>query len=355
MKLAGKLFRRGAKNEDEGAYAYDADPNDLDDFDDSRRLDLDTITLDDLDVPGRDRVSAIDDDDDGYERPIGRGRGRSRGRGRVRPRGTTKGSGGGSKVRPILLVALVAVMLVVVAVQGYSILFGGPSGGDVPIVRAADDPVKVKPETPGGLDVPYQDQLVMNQPAEGGEGGKVERLLPPPEAPKPPQAAERKPLTAQEIVELTARAAKLRAAAGPSPGPEMTDTGGPAPEAGTSDSTAGIEAPETQVIEPAAPKPAATQQAALPKQEPVAAPGDGRFFIQLLSLTSKNGTKASWTKLQQAHPEQLGDRRLFVEEAEVKGRTYYRVQAGRFASRDAANAVCGQLKARSQDCLVLRR
>ena len=50
--------------------------------------------------------------------------------------------------------------------------------------------VKVKPETPGGLDVPYQDQLVMNQPAEGGEGGKVERLLPPPEAPKPPQAVE---------------------------------------------------------------------------------------------------------------------------------------------------------------------
>ena len=49
-----------------------------------------------------------------------------------------------------------------------------------------DDPVKVKPENPGGMEVPYQDRLVLNQPQSGdAANASVERLLPPPETPKP--------------------------------------------------------------------------------------------------------------------------------------------------------------------------
>ncbi len=78
--------------------------------------------------------------------------------------------------------------------------FGGGDGG-VPVIRAQTGPVKVRPENPGGLKVPYRDKLVydrMQKSAgdEGQDGGQdrgrgPERLLPPPEQPLPRPAAKR--------------------------------------------------------------------------------------------------------------------------------------------------------------------
>ena len=63
---------------------------------------------------------------------------------------------------------------------------------EVPTIQAERGPIKVKPENPGGLVVPNQDKMVLNQPGEGGEE-PVERLLSGPEAPQPPE-----PLVAPE-------------------------------------------------------------------------------------------------------------------------------------------------------------
>src|SRR5262249_46806983 len=57
---------------------------------------------------------------------------------------------------------------------------GGAMTGaaDVPLIRADERPTKIKPEKPGGMEVPDRDKLIYTQ-----KRGSVEHLLPPPEKP----------------------------------------------------------------------------------------------------------------------------------------------------------------------------
>ena len=57
----------------------------------------------------------------------------------------------------------------------------GP-GGEVPLIRADDRPMKIKPDQPGGMPVPDQNVSVY-EPKPGA--APVEKLLPPPEQPMP--------------------------------------------------------------------------------------------------------------------------------------------------------------------------
>ena len=77
----------------------------------------------------------------------------------------------------------------------------------IPVVRAAAGPVKVRPDDPGGKQIPNQGVLVYGR-FQGDDGTtketKVERLLPPPETPMPkprPRSlkTESKPAAATEI------------------------------------------------------------------------------------------------------------------------------------------------------------
>lgn len=80
-----------------------------------------------------------------------------------------------------------AAVAVFVGVIWYAYLWGSQQAGDepLPVVRAEDGPDKVRPEDPGGMDVPHQDKLVMNETGEG-DGETAENLLPPPETPQDP-------------------------------------------------------------------------------------------------------------------------------------------------------------------------
>jgi hypothetical protein len=54
-------------------------------------------------------------------------------------------------------------------------------------------------------------------------------------------------------------------------------------------------------------------------------------------------------------PDLLGVRVLAVRRVELDGRgTFYRLIAGGFAEQAAARGFCDDLKARSQDCFVVR-
>ena len=52
--------------------------------------------------------------------------------------------------------------------------------GDVPLIRADERPTKVKPEQPGGMEIPDRDKLIYNP-----SRSVTEHLLPPPEKPMP--------------------------------------------------------------------------------------------------------------------------------------------------------------------------
>lgn len=88
---------------------------------------------------------------------------------------------------------LVGAMLVIAIFAAFSVTawfaynrgFYSASDELAPIVRAEDGPTRVRPDAPGGLDIPDQDKLVFDRIAPGQAEPTVERLLPEPEQPLP--------------------------------------------------------------------------------------------------------------------------------------------------------------------------
>src|SRR5579872_7062070 len=73
---------------------------------------------------------------------------------------------------------------------GYRLSVGHtPSNGDIPLIHADTDPVKVKPDDPGGMEIPNRDRFVFNPTGNM----PVERLLPLPESPMPRPATTSNP------------------------------------------------------------------------------------------------------------------------------------------------------------------
>jgi cell division septation protein DedD len=300
----------------------DAEPPELQDEDE---LDLDSLSIEDLRSPGA-----------------------------VRRRQTTRsargaGAGTRSPVLPVLIAAVALLCVAGVIFVGYSWFFGGSKDGRVPVVRAADDPVKVKPASPGGLEVPYQDRLVLNQEESVSETEPVvERLLPPPETPQPPRS-ELEPTDLAAAVAGPAQNAGIVEAPVPEAGtlfevppPEGTSQPSELRPAETAPEIPQAPAASAQTAEEsdrAAPAPPATQIV----QEAAKAPAKGSYLVQLGSFTSTKGTERAWAKLQKAHPDLLGDMSLFVEEATVNDRNYFRVQAGPLPNLATALDMCAQL------------
>ncbi|MFQ6017726.1 MAG: SPOR domain-containing protein [Kiloniellaceae bacterium] len=255
----------------------------------------------------------------------------------------------------VALIALAAFAAVIWYAYTWGI--GGIDTEKLPVIRAEPGPAKVRPESPGGLEVPYQDKLVLNEMTPDPEKPQVERLLPPPESPRPPKAPAA-PETGSAVT-----AGQAPAAAPPSPEtpaaaePPEADTAVPSPPA--TEAAAESQARTGPAAAPAPPSPdAGTQAAAAPVTggPSAAVPPGGAFVVQLASLKARDRVEAEWARLQEAHPGLLGDRQLTVQKVDLGSRgTFFRVQAGFFAARAAADRLCARLKAEKQDCLVLRR
>jgi cell division septation protein DedD len=99
-----------------------------------------------------------------------------------------------------------------------------------------------------------------------------------------------------------------------------------------------------------APSEPAAQIAALPEAKA------GDYVVQLAALRSKDSARPAWAQMQKSHPALLGDRELAIQRVDLDDRgIFYRVQAGFFADRAGASELCNALKARGQDCLVVKR
>jgi TPR repeat protein len=84
-------------------------------------------------------------------------------------------------------------------------------------------------------------------------------------------------------------------------------------------------------------------------------PAGPSFAAHLSSVRSEDGTETEWRTLQGQYPALLDDRELAVSSVEVADEgTFYRVMAGTFDSFDEAEALCGQLQANHQYCVVRR-
>ncbi len=250
----------------------------------------------------------------------------------------------------------------------------------LPVILADPEPIKSRPDSPGGLEVPHRDKLVLNEVVPDPEKPQVERLLPPPETPRPPKAPS--------AAEVEIAVPPIETATGtldeptrsvvpppPPPVPERTEAEAPAAAAPQIPAAAPSPPPEPAppepvlvlpqvAAQPAAAEPAAPAPATAAPASPVqtgavqtaARTPSGAYVVQLAALRARDGTRPAWVRLQRAHPMLLGDRELTVQEVDLGERgIFYRVQAGFFPDRAGASALCRALKARQQDCLVVKR
>lgn len=210
------------------------------------------------------------------------------------------------------------------------------SGDAVPLIRADERPTKVKPDQPGGMDVPDRDKLVYS---EKPGGPPVERLLPGPEQPAPRPLA---PLPPPPVPSLS----PPQALAPASPG---TVEPGPAEKPGAPAQQPAMSAPKRPARPVPEPKPAPSEG------KPAPAAKAGGIRVQLGSLRSPEAAREEWARLKSANADVLGNLTAVAVRADLPDKgTYYRIQAGPFADAAAAERICGALKRRNLGCSIVR-
>lgn len=267
------------------------------------------------------------------------------------------------------------------AIIWYAYSVGGPSGtgAEPPLITAEEAPTRIRPERPGGMEVPHQDKLVFDRLNPDANRPLVERLLPPPEVPLPP------PEAAPSVDERPDIAV---GAEGPDDGDGML-VDDPFPgtpmDAGEDAIAALIErnaldqpipeetappAAEPTIAEPVSPsaapqEPASASPTPSPAPAPAAPPRDlaspsassgegGAYRVQLAAVRSEEAARAEWNRLKGRHAAALGSLDLSVVRADLGAKgVFYRVQAGP-VDEARANRICETLKGQNVGCLVVR-
>jgi SPOR domain len=249
---------------------------------------------------------------------------------------------------------------------------------DIPLVRAAETPAKVRPEDPGGMDVAHRDKLIY-QRFEGNEAiPVVEKLLSAPEEPLPPPQSEPEPESPSSVDAADeARPSEFEAAPpdetalGNSFKEFLNDTEEPAPSAAKAPPPSSFVA-----MAPPSPRPAVLPRSrpdSEPESGPKSKPNSGlsaeariaksllmgvraeNFAIQLGSVRSRQEANVEWERLRRSHADILGGLQLTVLEADLGNRgTYYRLQAGPITSQGSARHLCSSLVDRKVACIVVQ-
>ena len=292
-----------------------------------------------------------DDDDDGrMSRPSGGGVGSSS----IAYESGRRRSGR-RRMITLAVVALVVGGFGVIVLNAYN--QGQKSNGDgvVPLIQADNSPTKVRPDQPGGMDVPNQDKLIYDRLAPGQNApSNVERLLPPPEAPmarpEPPPAQQAESMLPETAAPTPAPRAPVQQAA-----PDIQPPPIAAQREPTAPPTPLKPAAPAQQAKPAAPRAPPASVASVPPPASASPSTGGSMRIQLGAVRSHDAAQKEWERLQKANKDLLGKLSLNISQANLGDRgTFYRVQAGPVGDQQAASDLCAKLKARNVSCIIVK-
>ncbi len=245
-----------------------------------------------------------------------------------------------------------------------------PGSGRVPLVKAGDPNVKVRPDNRGDRKLARaEERPVAPQESAAEDGGprKVRTIqIVPGAAPAAEEAPGPAPLAGMPGIMLDNPQRPPQAQPPPrEPPPSRVVIGRPPqpqpPAAEPEEPPPARKAP-MQVVPPvvakpppvvAAPPPAAPRP---PRATPAAAPASGVGFVAVLS-SQKTRVDAlkKFADLQQKHADVLNGKTPDVQEADLSARglgTMYRLVVGPPGSREAASGICNQLRTAGQDCWV---
>ena len=224
--------------------------------------------------------------------------------------------------------------------------------GVVPLIQADNSPSKVKPDQPGGMDVPNQDKLIYDRLTPGQSSpNSVERLLPPAEQPVA-RPQEPPPAPSQDIESMLPEVAAIPETPPPAQVPR------PAVQPPANEFTPPTIAPRQPVASvPSAPQSAPKPPPVVASNTPAANAAAGRNFrVQLGAVRAPDVATKEWERLVGANKDLLGKLTLNVTQADLGERgTFYRIQAGPVGDQQAALDLCAKLKTRNVSCIIVRQ
>ena len=210
-----------------------------------------------------------------------------------------------------LRLAGIALVIMAVAAGGFGLSRLHFRSGEVPVIKADDRPIRVRPDNPGGMQIVGANNEIFS----GGNDTSGGKLAPAPEAPNP-QALRAPPPAA---VPQPAAAAPVAVAP-----------------------PAAIPAPIAAAVPPKA-KPAV---AAAP---PAA---HGKASIQLAALGSEEAARTAWQSLQKRLPDVLAGHQPSISKTERDGKTYWRLRTTGFTDVAQAKSACEKVRAKGGACSV---
>jgi hypothetical protein len=230
--------------------------------------------------------------------------------------------------RRLMIIAggLAGALVVIVGVWS---AVGHRGGGTVPVVQADQRPVRVKPDNPGGMQIPG-----LSADA-GAAAGSADRLAPAPETPDPQGLARQTPPPAPLAPPMIVGAA-----------------GSGAPGAGGAVQPGFAGAPGSGGLSPVAAKPG--QVGAKPASGTTAdrhGPA-GRTQVQLAAVGTEAAARQAWDRLAHRMPGVVGGHHPVFSKVERDGHTLWRVRTGEFSTEAEAGQFCEQVKAKGGGCTV---
>ena len=224
---------------------------------------------------------------------------------------------------------------------------------EVPVIQRPQTAVKIKPENPGGMDIPNQDKDVYNiVEKKVVDNTVVENLLPEPEKPKLPDIVP-------EEVEVDANAKNLDEIVD-----EVVETETPK----AAESKVENEVPEkpADILKPKkeeAPKEEIKKEVnkvVEEVKEPVKAvekeAPKGAWQIQLIASQNKDAIEKTWNNLAAKYALlKTYSHEIQSDNLGAHG-MMYKLRAGSFATKEQAQAACATLKAKGlTDCIAKER
>ncbi|HQT39067.1 MAG TPA: SPOR domain-containing protein [Acidocella sp.] len=176
----------------------------------------------------------------------------------------------------------------------------------------------------------------------------VAPAMAPPSANVPAQIAP--PVTSSDTkssttTDSTTTTSTTTSATTPPPAAKAADITAPPPDTSTTASAS----PPAVIAPPAAAPPSAPTETATAD---TSSPATGMYQVQLGALPSQEQAQHIWDKLSSANPALFGDKSPDIQSATVKGKTYYRLRTGSFATKADAGKFCGEVSAAGSVCTL---
>lgn len=262
-------------------------------------------------------------------------------------------------------------LLTGVGVWSYNLMVRDVSG--VPVVRAAEGPIRVQPDSPGGKQAAHQGLSVNNVAAVGEAGRPADRLIlaPPPLSltaeDTPAQAVKSEtqpPVEAPSDVSPRAEeddAVPAETSAAQLAGFSRAESSGTVQSQSSQTGLEGAERSDGGLARSLRPKlrpeglgaGGATTEVQLASLEPVdpnsVAPGTG--LAQLGSFDNEALARDAWITLSAQFSTYLNGKQQVIQSAESGGRRFYRLRALGFEDISDARRFCSALVAEGAECI----